>query len=66
MLAVFPLAQTFPVPLSANAGCLPCMPVMQGYYAREFVDSCSVQDGEVACPVHLEGAELGFMQNFNW
>lgn len=39
------------------------MPVMQGCYAREFVDSCSVEDGEVVCLVHLEGADLGFMQD---
>lgn len=59
----FPLAQTFPVLLSAIASCLPCMPVMQGCYARGCVDSCSVQDGGVACLVHLEEAELGFIQD---
>lgn len=39
------------------------MPVMQGCYAGEFVGSCSVEDGEVACLEHLEGAELGFIQD---
>lgn len=39
------------------------MPVMQGSYAREFVDSCSVEDGEMACLWRLEGAELGFIQD---
>ena len=52
-----------PVPLSGNAGCLPRVPVPQGYCARECVGSCSVGGGEVARLLQLEGAELRSTQD---